>query len=61
MKKIINYLLIAITFSFAGFYKGQNKHDKRNENKEIIAMIAYLQILGRLTDAAHKAVASSGK
>lgn len=35
MKKIINYLLIAITFSFAGFYKGQNKHDKRNENKEI--------------------------
>jgi cytochrome c oxidase cbb3-type subunit 2 len=28
---------------------------------EMDAMIAYLQILGRLTDAAHKTVASSGK
>ena len=34
---------------------------KPDELTEMDALVAYLQILGRLTDAAHKTVATAGR
>ena len=40
---------------------GRTLDGKPAELTEMDAMVAYLQILGRLTDAAHKSVAAAGK